>query len=197
MPLANIKTWLDFAIQQMAAESYLDQFTVEGRQLTLVLADGNNDIRKVSPDQFLGKTRFVDLDPQTVPNANEITGSAQAFVARYQIEDHHANDASGFSATLMKDTTTGEYTLSFRSTEYSLQADGGDRERDGAAGADGELSGNGFAFGQLAAMEAYYQSLKSSGTLPAGAVLNVTGYSLGGHLATVFTEMHATEVTHT
>ncbi|MGH7217384.1 MAG: calcium-binding protein, partial [Nitrospiraceae bacterium] len=28
-------------------------------------------------------------------------------------------------------------------------------------------------------------------------VLNVTGYSLGGHLATVFTEMHAAEIQHT
>jgi hypothetical protein len=90
----------------------------------------------------------------------------------------------------MRDTTTGEYTLSFRSTEYRNQAQGGDWERDGLLGADGEIFSDGFAFGQLAAMEDYYQSLKASGKLPTGSTLNVTGYSLGGHLATVFTELH-------
>ena len=29
------------------------------------------------------------------------TRQAQAFEARYQIVDHHANDATGFAATLM------------------------------------------------------------------------------------------------
>ncbi|MEO8048301.1 MAG: hypothetical protein ABI684_13545, partial [Nitrospirota bacterium] len=113
MPVADIKTWLDFAIQQMAAEAYLDQFTVQGRELRLVLRDGNNDIRKVGEDQFAVQTRFVDL--VGIPTASQITGSAQAFVSRYQIIDHHANDATGFSDTLMRDTQTGEYTLSFRS----------------------------------------------------------------------------------
>jgi hypothetical protein len=107
------------------------------------------------------------------------------------------------AATLMRDTTTGEYTLSFRSTEYRNQAQGGDWERDGLLGADGEIFSDGFAFGQLAAMEEYFarlkQGIKSDGTFDAGLQaffadparqLNVTGYSLGGHLATVFTELH-------
>jgi hypothetical protein len=42
-------------------------------------------------------------------------------------------------------------------------------------------------------MEKYYTWLESSGTLPPGAHLNVTGYSLGGHLATIFTELHRTD----
>ena len=46
-------------------------------------------------------------------------------------------------------------------------------------------------------MEKYYQELKASGALPAGVTLNVTGYSLGGHLATVFTELHADEINAT
>ena len=37
MQPANIKAWSDFAVQQMAAESYLDQFTVQGRELRLIL----------------------------------------------------------------------------------------------------------------------------------------------------------------
>ncbi len=178
----NIKTRLDFALQQMAAESYLDQFVVQGASLQQVLVDGNNDRRVTPLDQFAGKSQFTDIQ-------------AQAFTQRYQVVDHYANDATGFSATLMQDTTTGHYTLSFRSTESRPTVEGGDRERD-LFGADAELGLSGFAFGQLAAMENYYQSLKANGTLPTGAVLNVTGFSLGGHLATVFTELHTSEVSH-
>jgi Ca2+-binding RTX toxin-like protein len=180
----NIKIWLDFALQQMAAESYLERFVVQGVPLQQVLIDGNNDRRVLSLDQFSGKTQFTDLQ-------------AQQFTQRYQILDHHANDATGFSATLMRDTTTGEYTLSFRSVEYQNQVDGGDWERDGLPGAAGEIVGSGFALAQLVSMERYYRQLKNSGVLPENAILNVTGYSLGGHLATIFTELHATEIDHT
>lgn len=71
-----------------------------------------------------------------------------------------------------------------RSTEYRNPDQGGDFARDGL-GADAGILSDGFALGQLAAMEAYYQELRSSDKLPAGSALNVTGYSLGGHLATV------------
>jgi Ca2+-binding RTX toxin-like protein len=92
---------------------------------------------------------------------------------------------------------TNNFTLSFRSTEYRNQSQGGDYERDGLPGADGEIAGAGFAFAQLVSMERYYRELKTSGLLPQNAVLSVTGYSLGGHLATVFTELHSTEIQHT
>ncbi|MGH7147643.1 MAG: calcium-binding protein, partial [Nitrospiraceae bacterium] len=204
MPQSDISSWLQFAIQQMAAESYLDALVFNNTsELIRRLEFGNNNATALgltnpddSPD-LLGKTRFVNLSG--VPNANQITGSAQAFVSRYQIVDHHANDSTGFSATLLFDTQTNSYTLSFRSTEYKNQVDGGDYERDGAnglflTGADGEIVTKGFAFGQLAAMEQYYQTTVKN-LLPAGAVLNVTGYSLGAHLATVFTELHGFETT--
>ena len=192
MPQNNVSTWLKFALQQMAAESYLDRTA----DLTEILTDGNNDRRIIPLDQFTGKTRFTDLQ-------------AEAFVQQYQILDHHANDATGFSATLMRDTTTGEYTLSFRSTESAPAVHGGDRERD-LFGADVEIGASGFAFGQLAAMEEYFarlkQGMKSDGTVDAalqaffatpGHTINVTGFSLGGHLATVFTELHDAEVNQT
>lgn len=184
-----IQTWLNFALQQMAAESYLDQ-VLSGRPLLDVLTNGNNNEDVTPVDQFTGKTRFTTIQ-------------AQQFTQRYQIVDHHANDASGFSATLMLDTDNNNYTLSFRSTEPRPTVEGGDAERDGlfASGltpaADGEIGLSGFAFGQLMAMERYYLELTTSGTLPTGATLNVTGYSLGGHLATVFTELHASQVAQT
>jgi len=200
MSQSNVSTWLEFALQQMAAESYLDGITLSNdADIITRLKLGNNNPLFNDPDNPIlsGKTRFVDLNG--VPSANQVVGSAQAFVSRYDIVDHHANDATGFSATLMRDTTTGEYTLSFRSTEFRTQSNGGDRERDGVFAApftfaaDGEIGADGFAFGQLAAMENYYLELTTSGRLPVGATLNVTGYSLGGHLATIFTELHASD----
>jgi hypothetical protein len=182
----NISNWLKFALQQMAAESYLDQFLL-GRPLRDILLDGNNDTRFVQPDvngNLPGQTRFTNA-------------LVDRFLATYDIVDHHANDATGFSATLMQERGTNNFTLSFRSTEYRNQSQGGDYERDGAnglflTGADGEIVTDGFAFGQLAAMEHYYQTTVKT-LLPSGAVLNITGYSLGAHLATVFTEMHGLE----
>ena len=190
-----IRTWLDFALQQMAAEAYLDQFLSGPRSLVKVLTNGNNNEDVIPVDQFTGATRFVDL--AGVSNATQITGSAQAFASRYLIVDHHANDATGFSATLIREQSTNNFTLSFRGTEYENQVAGGDWERDGLPGADGEIFFKGFAFGQLVSMEKYYQQLKVDGWLPQGATLNVTGYSLGGHLATVFTELHAAEIQRT
>jgi len=187
MPQSNISTWLQFATQQMAAESYLDGIDWNNaEQVKTRLRLGNN--RPGFPET--GFTRFTGTPTQGLQD--------QAFVDRYQIIDHHANDATGFSATLMKDTATNTYTLSFRSLEYQNQAQGGDWERDGQGGAGGEIAGAGFALGQLVSMERYYQELKADPTkLPPGAILNVTGYSLGGHLATVFTELHSADIQQT
>jgi hypothetical protein len=190
MPQSNITTWLEFALQQVAAESYLDTVNINIRdEVETALTRGNNRPGFDPPSGPLpGKTQMTDL-------------LVDRFLDRYQIVDHHANDATGFSATLIKDLSdpTGKtFTLSFRSSEYQSQTQGGDWERDGVAGADGEIARYGFALAQLLSMEKYYQALKADPTkLPAGAVLNVTGYSLGGHLATVFTELHDADVTHT
>lgn len=186
MPQSNTAKWLTFALQQMAAESYLNNVDFASpEQVIRRLLLGNNS--EGFPDT--GATRMTGTITQ---------GQAHDFAHSFQIIDHHANDATGFSATLMRDRTTGEYTLSFRSTEAKHQAAGGDWERDGLSGADGEIAQTGFALAQLVSMEKYYRSLKADPTkLPAGAVLNVTGYSLGGHLATVFTELHASEVNAT
>ena len=189
MTQSSISTWFKFALQQMAAESYLDQL-LTGKPVREVLSDGNNDTRFIQPDadgNLPGKTRFTNV-------------LANRLLANYEIIDHHTSDATGFSATLMRERDsngqlTTNFTLSFRSVEYQNQVDGGDWERDGRSGAAGEIAASGFAFAQLVSMERYWRDIKAS--LPADAVVNVTGYSLGGHLATVFTELHADEVNHT
>jgi pimeloyl-ACP methyl ester carboxylesterase len=202
MPPNSITNWLDFATQQVAAESYLQGIDWnDPQQVQRQLQLGNNNLEGATPNDPLlpGKTRLTALQ-------------AEQFTQRYHIVDHHANDASGFSATLFSYVEDGitKYTLSFRSLEYRNQGNGGDWERDGLLGASGEIPFRGFAFAQLAAMEEYWSDLTqgrlSNGTIdptlqaffqnPANKI-NATGYSLGGHLATVFTELHTDRVDHT
>jgi hypothetical protein len=86
---------------------------------------------------------------------------AEQFVQRYQIVDQHANDATGFSATLIKDLNdpTGKtFTLSFRSSEYQNQVQGGDWERDGAAAADGEIGRYGFALERRNGVRTHFEA---------------------------------------
>lgn len=195
--MATTKTrqqvWYDFVLQQMAAESFLDGVTDKELQ-AIRLGWGSNDGRVVTdPKDFKLNTRMTK---------NQV----DYFQANWEIVHQHANDATGFSATLFKnknnnDPYFGQYTLSFRSTEFASWEKGGDYERDSAVStgsANSEIRGKGLAIGQIAAMEKYYAWLKTQpDKLPLGAVLNVTGYSLGGHLATVFTELHAEDVNQT
>jgi Ca2+-binding RTX toxin-like protein len=176
---SEIGKWFEFALQQLAAESHLDgiDWTII-EQVEERLLQGNTD------PQFPA-SGYTRLPPKL----------ARDFMNRYAIVAHRANDATGFSATLLRwtnDQEGTEYTLSVRSTEYKTANEGGDRERDGLSGADGSIVAFGFAFAQLAALENFYEME----VLPiiGGARLNVTGYSLGGHLATVFTETHPDRV---
>jgi Ca2+-binding RTX toxin-like protein len=144
---------------------------------------------------------------------------ADEFLNKFEIIFQYPNDSSGLSATLMRNRESAEYTLSLRSTEFQRQANGGDWERDGISGAVGDIALRyGFALGQIASMETLYEHLRrgerfagrdSSGFpvwvsdsrlstfVNPAQKLNVTGYSLGGHLATVFTELHPGDVLQT
>ncbi len=182
--MTDAQQWLDLALQQIAAESYLDDLTFNDESgVKDRLKVGANNYRVPINEENPQSTRMTDLQ-------------ADYFWDHFEIIDHLPNRSSGFSATLTRNKQTGEYTLSFRSTEFRLPEEGGDKYRDGLY-ADGRIGTHGFAFAQLASMEDYYAWLKSSGTLPDNAVLNVTGYSLGGHMATIFTELHADEVNNT
>jgi hypothetical protein len=57
MPQSNLATWLQFAIQQMAAESYLDDMAQLANRLKL----GNNNIPNADPNTPIlpGNTRLV------------------------------------------------------------------------------------------------------------------------------------------
>src|SRR3972149_6537798 len=216
--LETIRRWLDLALQQVAAESYLHGIDLgSNQQVSGQLLRGNTPINPANPaaepDQYV---RFTQSQTAT-------------FLAQYETGAPPPKAGSGFSATLLRrkvadpGAQAGEDTLAFRSTEYKNPQQGGDYDRDGFAldlikRADGEIALDGFAQGQIAAMEAYYQSLKLgiTSTDPENtAQLNVTGkvnaavrdffassanqfnvvgYSLGAQLATVFTERHTAVV---
>ncbi len=49
MNQSNATTWLNFALQQMAAETYLNRLQ-SAKPLREILSEGNNDTRLVLPD---------------------------------------------------------------------------------------------------------------------------------------------------
>lgn len=112
---------------------------------------------------------------------------ADYFLDNFKILDYYGNDNTGFSATtFIKNSdilvTNGEkklqeITISFRSTEFTE-----DYYKD-ASGADDEISKNGTAIAQNIALVNYLKKLKTDGIITSTTKINITGYSLGGHLA--------------
>src|SRR6185312_3794019 len=105
-------------------------------------------------------------------------------------------DKSGLSATLLFDASTQKYVLSIRSTEAALGIVSGQRIKDpGDIEADLEIARYGYALAQISQLQDFYESTVKP--IVGDAKVDVTGYSLGGHLATVFTELNPTAVGHT
>jgi hypothetical protein len=127
------------------------------------------------------------------------TQATQFIADGWTVVEHKSNTTTGFSGTLFKYTgetdaarglTKGELVISFRSTEFI-----DDSARDAEATNNLEIKAHGWAFGQIADMQDWYASLKSSGKIPSSRQITVTGYSLGGHLATAFGLLHKNDLT--
>lgn len=125
--------------------------------------------------------------------ASKFTESqATDFAAKYTVVAHQANTATGFSGTLFKNVSTGEFTLSFRSTEFI-----DDAGRDNQATNALEIRPYGWAFGQIDDMKKWVDDLYASNKITTTAPLNVTGYSLGGHLAAAFNLLYPAAASET
>lgn len=166
MPTNIISTYLTYANLQMAAEAIYPIDFVSGSISSATLTNGNNRSSKF---------------PITLANQ---------FSKDWEVVDHKANTSTGFSGTLFKyigetdparGLTKGELVMSFRSTEFA-----DDAARDNEATNKLEIQQFGWAFGQIADMQDWYNALLSSNKLSATDRFAVTGYSLGGHLATAF-----------
>jgi hypothetical protein len=114
---------------------------------------------------------------------------ADEFVKDWTVVEHISNTSTGFSGTLFRalrtdearGITAGELVLSFRSTEFI-----DDAARDNQATNSLEIKEKGWAFGQIDDMKTWVDALYASGKIAPTEPLTVTGYSLGGHLATAF-----------
>ena len=181
--IPNAATLLEFANLQVAAEALYDKENiVTPTKISNLnyLKDGNNHTSK-----------FTDTQ-------------AEEFAQKWEIVSHVANTGTGFSGTLFRARKTdkegkadpetgikeGDLVISFRSTEFI-----DDSARDNQATNSMEISEKGWAFGQIADMEKWIQSLKKAEIIGNGKEVSVTGYSLGGHLATAFNILHNYEGT--
>jgi hypothetical protein len=172
MATPTIADYLKYANLQMAAEAFL---VTEKGTLTITNGTLKTDIRQALINGNNHSSKFTDTE-------------ATKFVADWKVVAQIPNTTTGFSGTLFQSRSNpNEYVISFRSTEFI-----DDAARD-CESTNKEIKDYGFAFGQLADMETWYQtSIKN--LIPAGAKVDVTGYSLGGHLATAFNLMHGAEL---
>jgi hypothetical protein len=164
--ILTVTDYLKYADLQMAAEAFiLDPktyvFRNTGQLLIDALKEGNDHA-----------SRFTEVQ-------------AIEFAKHWEVVDQQANTPTGFSGTLFRNKDTNELVMSFRSTEFI-----DDAARDNQATNALEIAATGYAWGQIRDMEAWYQDLKDRGLLQPGQTFAVTGYSLGGHLATVFNLLH-------
>ena len=127
---------------------------------------------------------------------------AKKFVENWEIVSHLPNTKTGFSGTLFRvkaengipNTTLkqGDLVISFRSTEFVE-----DQLRDSISTNTLEISETGWAMGQISDMERWFLSLKDNGLIGEEQPITVTGYSLGGHLATSFHILHSEQIKNT
>ncbi|MBK9346521.1 MAG: hypothetical protein IPN06_08820 [Burkholderiales bacterium] len=163
---------LKYADLQMAAEAFLKTLGAEnysGDALKAALVRGNDHSSKFTQTQ------------------------AEEFEKNWKVLDQKANTKTGFSGTLFQNRTNGELVLSMRSTEFI-----DDAARDNQATNNLEIRKTGFAWGQISDMQDWYKNTlaKTGGPLE-GKSFSLTGYSLGGHLATAFNLLNPTAASQT
>lgn len=172
MSQPTISSFLKYAELQLAAEAFItDEKTdvLYGANLPLINALTIGNFRN---------SKFSEMQ-------------AVRFSEHWEALDQKKNSGSGFSGTLFRctldDPSTGakkgEFVISLRSTEFI-----DDAVRDSISTNTMEIQETGWAWGQIADMEAWYLKLKEKNMITGR--LTVTGYSLGGHLATAFNMLH-------
>ena len=175
----------------MAAPTPAEMLKYANLQLA---AEALYDFRaKLTPSQTPGDListeghYFDAIRPDILTTGNEHASrfaptEAAAFAAQWKVVDHLSNTTTGFSGTLFQSRSDpNELVLSIRSTEFI-----DDTLRDSVATNGMEIKEFGWAFGQISDMEAWYAQLTKPGGPLEGKHFSVTGYSLGGHLATAF-----------
>lgn len=144
MAQGNIQKYADAINQQVAAEAFLRFASVpEDIEALLVAGNRNNSLEPAAiAKQFNAEGRYKLIAHQ------ELTQNPSLAVAGVP-------NKSGFSGSVFYDTQTQQYTFSIRSTEFAASIrDPGDLWAD-----VGEIMNEGWAFGQIYSMEAFWSSL--------------------------------------
>lgn len=196
-------------LHQFVAESYVTTpFGQSSLGFERSLRAGNNNLEPyVFVDGRLQSNALLVTLPNPTPEAPVLPGATRVTALMFEqmsdsdgfvVVSQSPNDASGLSATILRSRRDpSHYTISFRSTEFMDQRYGGDYERD-ARGADTDLALGGVAWAQLAAADAWFvRELAPGGALAQAATIDLTGYSLGGHIAMAMTELHADRIRRT
>ncbi|WP_153712452.1 calcium-binding protein [Eikenella corrodens] len=177
----NPATILEFARLQLAAEVLYDlKNAIPNWEITV----DNPNIGNLSFDNLITKKRLQSGNDH---NSKFTEADAEEFDKNWEMVAHIANTTTGFSGSLFRakkdisgtDIKKGDLTISFRSTEFV-----DDATRDSQATNTFEIADRGWAFGQISDMVRWVKILQERGLID--KPLNVTGYSLGGHLATAF-----------
>ncbi|MBK6906213.1 MAG: hypothetical protein IPH08_03430 [Rhodocyclaceae bacterium] len=170
MPSLTVAEYLKFANLQMAAEALYNFDANKNSNLI----PGQDATGLLTADNLTTGNRHASAFAPTQVTFSQLTDD-------WAVVEHKSNTTTGFSGTLFKRNGANEFVLSLRSTEFA-----DDAARDNEATNLQEIKAKGWAFGQIADMEDWYAGLKSRIT----GSLSVTGYSLGGHLATAFNLLH-------
>ena len=188
---------LEMAKLQIVAEAFLEGLPVKNGKLIIPsprkeYTSSDDVIQKINSKQF--GTLLKEGNGHT-----SILTQAQMenFTDNWEVISYMPITDTGFSGTLfrakqpIKDEKGNEIVkkdqlvMSFRSTEFI-----DDSARDNQATNTLEIAEKGWAFGQIDDMERWYQSLRESKIIGDGEKISLTGYSLGGHLATIFDTPH-------
>lgn len=107
---------------------------------------------------------------------------ADNFLKEWDVVAQQPNTSSGFSGTLFQNRTTHEFVISFRSTEFI------DDAVNDCQTTNKTIADFGWAFGQISDMQEWYNTTVKEKI--GNNQVSLTGYSLGGHLATAFAMLH-------
>ena len=178
----EITTYLEYANLQIAAEAFIGK--TRGRTFQVKSEDNISDRTsdKLNDDLVEGNWHSSKFSKTL----------AGEFVKRWKVVRHIGNTGTGFSGTLFEAIADnpaagikkGQQVLSFRSTEFV-----DDAVRDSRATNELEIKEKGFAFGQISDMKEWIDELRRDGAMKDH--ITVTGYSLGGHLATALYQLQS------
>ena len=186
----NPATILEFARLQLAAEAL---YGFKNAKPKWIDSKGDADTSNLlfGVDYNSSKNYKEHLISGNDHNSKFTPTDAAEFAENWEMVAHIANTTTGFSGSLFRAKKDIEGTrikakdlvMSFRSTEFV-----DDDVHDSRSTNTLEIKEKGWAFGQIADMEHWFGILQEKGLID--KPLYVTGYSLGGHLATAFNILH-------